>query len=355
MKSLIASFICLFVALGSFAQDIKVQVLNQVAGLIKVNADKRYVLLPVQESAPESDVRVVVNNKTQSTPRVKLAFDKIDYYVPLDVSAYKGKSVVLYVQVLADRNTVTPAERCLWTKQTKMSDSFDTKNVEKFRPAFHHTPEYGWMNDPNGQFYKDGVWHLYYQYNAYGSVWGNMSWAHSTSKDLIHWTHEPLAIDANGFGTIFSGSCVVDKGNTAGFGKDAVVAFFTSADCGRTEAQIQSMAYSKDGGKSFEFYNGNPVIASNNECRDPNIFWNEETKEWNLYLVSALTHEVWFYVSKDLKQWTKISAFGGYGCKDGVWECPDLMKLPVRGKKGEYKWVLIVNINPGGPYGGSAT
>ena len=354
-QKIILSLLAFLMSLAVSAQEVKVQVLNRVAGLIKIDTEKKYVLLPVQESAPESDLRVVVNNNTELSRRVKLAFDKIDYYVPMDVSAYKGKNVVFFVHVLADRNTVTPAEKCLWTKETKTSDSFDTKNVEKYRPSFHHTPEYGWMNDPNGQFYKDGVWHLYYQYNAYGSVWGNMSWAHSTSTDLIHWKHEPLAIDANGFGTIFSGSCVVDKENTAGFGKDAVVAFFTSADCGRTEAQFQSMAYSNDNGKTFQTYNGNPVIASNNECRDPNLYWNEETKEWNLYLVSALTYEVWFYTSKDLKNWKKVSAFGNHGNKGGVWECPDMMKLPVRGTKGESKWMLIVNINPGGPFGGSAT
>ncbi|MCF0202062.1 MAG: glycoside hydrolase family 32 protein, partial [Bacteroidaceae bacterium] len=102
-------------------------------------------------------------------------------------------------------------------------------------------------------------------------------------------------------------------------------------------------------------FNGNPVIASNNECRDPNLYWNEQTKEWNLYLVSALTYEVWFYTSKDLKHWTKASAFGNHGSKGGVWECPDLMKLPVRDRKGMEKYMLIVNINPGGPFGGSAT
>lgn len=355
MKSILLTLLFSFFTLGGFAQNVKVQTLGRVAALVKVDPSKKYVLIPIQETAPESNLRIVVDNKTVATPRAHLAVDKIDYYVPMDVSAYKGHNVLLYVQVLADRNTFTHVDESVWPKNIKMSDTFDTTNREKFRPAFHHTPEYGWMNDPNGQFYKDGVWHLYYQYNAYGSVWGNMSWAHSTSKDLIHWNHEPLAVDANGLGTVFSGSCVVDKNNTAGYGKDAVVGFFTSADVGYTESQMQSMVYSKDGGKTFDFYPANPVIASNNECRDPNLFWNEDTKEWNLYLVSALTHEVWFYASKDLKNWTKTGAFGGYGCKDGVWECPDLMKLPVRGKKGEYKWILIVNINPGGPYGGSAT
>ena len=355
MKYRILTLLISLISLNTPAQEVKVQVLNRVAGLIKVATNKKFVLLPVQESAPESEVRVVADNNTAFSRKVKLAFDKTDYYVPMDLSALKDKRVVLYVHVLADRNTVTPAEQCIWTKEVKTSDTFDTTNREKYRTAFHHTPLYGWMNDPNGQFYKDGVWHLYYQYNAYGSVWGNMSWAHSTSTDLIHWTHEPLAIDANGLGTIFSGSCVVDRDNTAGFGKDAVVAFFTSADCGRTEAQFQSMAYSTDNGKTFDIYQDNPVIASNDECRDPNLYWNEQTKEWNLYLVSALTHEIWFYTSKDLKNWEKVSAFGGHGSLDGVWECPDMMRLPVRGKKGESKWMLIVNINPGGPFGGSAT
>ena len=200
------------------------------------------------------------------------------------------------------------------------------------------------MNDPNGMFYKDGVWHLYYQYNPFGSQWENMNWAHSTSTDLMHWTYQGEAIQPDALGTIFSGSCVVDKDNTAGFGKDAVIAFYTSAGA----AQTQSIAYSTDNGKTFKKYVDNPIITSDvPDFRDPNVFWHEDTKQWILILAAGQQMNI--YSSKNLKDWKYESNFGeGYGNHGGVWECPDLLKV------GD-KWVLICNINPGGPFGGSAT
>jgi fructan beta-fructosidase len=201
------------------------------------------------------------------------------------------------------------------------------------------------MNDPNGMFYKDGVWHLYFQYNPYGSMWGNMTWGHSVSRDLIHWTHEPEAVLPDALGTVFSGSAIVDSTGSAGFGKNAVVAMYTSA----RENQTQSLAYSNDNGKTFTKYEGNPVLtAKEPDFRDPKMLWNDDTQEWNL--VMATGQKMNFYSSKDLKQWKYESSFGeGYGCHKGVWECPDLLRMP------NDKWVLVCNINPGGPYGGSAT
>ena len=240
-------------------------------------------------------------------------------------------------------------------KEMKLSDTFDTANREKFRPAYHHTPAYGWMNDPNGMFYKDGVYHLFYQYNPYGSMWENMTWGHSTSKDLIHWEAQPIAIEPDALGDIFSGSCVVDKKN------NRVVAFYTSAG---DRMQIQSMAISTDNGKTFQKYKGNPVLTSKEEdFRDPKCFWNPEIQKWNLIL--AVGQEMRIYSSSNLTDWTYESSFGltvnkatddvtELGCHDGVWECPDLIKLQVRGTD-KQKWLLICNINPGGPYGGSAT
>ncbi len=207
------------------------------------------------------------------------------------------------------------------------------------------------MNDPNGMFYKDGVWHLYYQWNPYGSKWQNMTWGHSSSTDLVNWNHHPAAIEANGLGAVFSGSSVVDTENTAGFGKNAVVALYTSADL----SQIQSIAHSADHGHTFEIYPGNPVITLESEARDPNMFWDTANNRWVLSLAHALDHEMLFFTSPDLKNWTLQSAFGkGKGAQDGVWECPDLFKLKVDGTD-EEKWVLVCNINPGGPFGGSAT
>ena len=331
------------------AQAQQVEFLGDNQSLVRINTNNRYLLIPVQERAEMAHVRVVKNNQLAQTFNVRLAVDKIDYFVPLDLNTVSGEAV-LQVKVPAQQhvNKAFKDYSC-WTSM-KYSDTFDSRNVEKFRPAYHHSPVYGWMNDPNGLFYKDGVWHLYYQWNPYGSQWENMTWGHSTSTDGLHWTPQPTAIEADALGAIFSGCCVVDKNNTAGFGNGAIVAYYTSAGA----RQTQSMAYSLDGGQTFTKYAGNPVIVSDvPDFRDPHIFWNEEAGFWNMVLASG--QEMNIYSSKDLKQWKHESNFGlTYGNHSGVWECPDLMKLPVDGT-GEQKWMLICNITPGGPFGGSAT
>ena len=331
------------------AQAQQVEFLGDNQSLVRINTNNRYLLIPVQERAEMAHVRVVKNNQLAQTFNVRLAVDKIDYFVPLDLNTVSGEAV-LQVKVPAQQhvNKAFKDYSC-WTSM-KYSDTFDSRNVEKFRPAYHHSPVYGWMNDPNGLFYKDGVWHLYYQWNPYGSQWENMTWGHSTSTDGLHWTPQPTAIEADALGAIFSGCCVVDKNNTAGYGNGAIVAYYTSAGA----RQTQSMAYSLDGGQTFTKYAGNPVIVSDvPDFRDPHIFWNEEAGFWNMVLASG--QEMSIYSSKDLKQWKHESNFGlTYGNHSGVWECPDLMKLPVDGT-GEQKWMLICNINPGGPFGGSAT
>ena len=331
------------------AQAQQVEFLGDNQSLVRINTNNRYLLIPVQERAEMAHVRVVKNNQLAQTFNVRLAVDKIDYFVPLDLNTVSGEAL-LQVKVPAQQhvNKAFKDYSC-WTSM-KYSDTFDSRNVEKFRPAYHHSPVYGWMNDPNGLFYKDGVWHLYYQWNPYGSQWENMTWGHSTSTDGLHWTPQPTAIEADALGAIFSGCCVVDKNNTAGFGNGAIVAYYTSAGA----RQTQSMAYSLDGGQTFTKYAGNPVIVSDvPDFRDPHIFWNEEAGFWNMVLASG--QEMSIYSSKDLKQWKHESNFGlTYGNHGGVWECPDLMKLPVDGT-GEQKWMLICNINPGGPFGGSAT
>lgn len=317
--------------------------------IIKTYQQQRYVLFPIEENASETSVKVIADNVCVQELKIRLAVGHVDYYVPFDLNAFQGKKVSFVIHMLQKNagNQVSD----LWSREIKTSDIYDIANREKFRPAFHHSPDYGWMNDPNGMFYKDGEWHLCYQHNLYGSMWGNMSWGHAVSKDLIHWKQLPTAIDQDAWGTIFSGSSVVDKNNTAGFGKNAIIAIYTSCD----QRQMQSLSYSTDNGRTFHKYADNPIIISDKECRDPKVFWNEKAGKWNLILASALEHEMWIYSSDDLKHWNKESVFGkGYGCQAGVWECPDLMELPVRGTK-EKKWIMIVNLNPGGLFGGSAT
>ena len=318
--------------------------------MVRVNdLTKNYLLLPVQEDVHESAVFVTVNGVAEPVRHVRLAVDRVDYMVPLELAPYAGKTVALDIHVGDGHRRTDVINDLCWEKMC-LSDEFSLENTEKYRPVFHHTPQYGWMNDPNGMFYHDGVYHLYYQFNPYGSMWGNMHWGHSSSRDLVNWEHHPVAIAPDQWGTIFSGSAVVDKDNTSGFGEGAVVAMYTS--CSLT--QKQSIAYSLDGGMTFTKYEGNPVIQAPQECRDPKVFWNEETGCWNCVLVSPLEYEAWIYSSSDLKNWKKESEFGGHGNVSAIWECPDLFKVSDPAT-GESKWVLLININPGGPAGGSAT
>ena len=350
---IIATFLIIIMNIGICAAQsagLKIHYLGANHSLVQVQEAQKYLLLPVEEAAPEATVNVLVNNKTDQSFLVRLAVNRIDYLVPFALEQYKGKTVTFDIHTGNSRANVRDAMADACWKELRLSDTFDDANREEFRPLYHHSPLYGWMNDPNGMFYKDGEYHLYYQWNPYGSMWGNMNWGHSSSKDLISWQHHPVAIQPNGLGTVFSGSSVVDKDNTAGFGKGAVIAIYTSAGA----SQMQSLAYSLDNGMTFHVYENNPIIAADKECRDPNMFWHEKSGKWILILAAALEKEMWIYSSPDLKNWTKESSFGhGYGAQDGVWECPDLMELPVRGTD-RTKWVLICNINPGGPFGGSA-
>ena len=218
---------------------------------------------------------------------------------------------------------------------------------ETYRPQIHFTPAQNWMNDPNGMVYYDGVYHLFYQYNPQSNDWGNMSWGHAISTDLIHWTEQAVAMTRDELGDIFSGSAVIDKDNTAGFGANAMVALYTSA----SDVQQQSIAYSTDGGKNFIRYTGNPVIRNNDDnLRDPKVFWHEETKQWVMALAKGWKMGVEFYTSPDLKNWTHQSAFFKElaGRPSIQWECPDLIRM-------DNKWVLLVSVNPGGPVLGSGT
>jgi len=256
---------------------------------------------------------------------------------------------------------------------------------EQYRPQYHFTPEKNWMNDPNGMVYHKGIYHLYYQYNPTGSRWGNMSWGHASSPDLLHWTEHPIALefrkDANGVAVeyIFSGSVVVDAENTSGFGTKAnppLVAMYTSAyaqdytlPSGKTiskDQQSQSIAYSLDDGLTWTTYDSqNPVIQlppaqylsadTKNNFRDPAVFWHDGRQHWVMVLALPNVHKLLIYTSKDLKSWTQVSDFGPANAVSGQWECPGIFPLPVDGDKKNVKWVAQIGLNPGGPNIGSGT
>ena len=317
--------------------------------LVQINTNQRYLLLPVEEVMPDVRVSMIVNNKEVNVADVRLAVNRVDYFVPLDLSAYAGKNILLKFK-LGSNDPIRGKLSAVCCKEMKLSDTFDTGNREKFRPTYHFSPLYGWMNDPNGMVYKDGEYHLFYQYNPYGSKWGNMSWGHAISQDLVNWKHLPVAIAPDALGTIFSGSAVVDFDNTAGFGAGAIIAIYTQ----NSDRQVQSIAYSTDNGRTFTKYENNPVLTSEaRDFRDPKVFWYENTKRW--IMVLAVGQEMQIFSSPNLKDWTFESRFGeGQGAHGGVWECPDLFELPVEGTN-DKKWVLLCNLNPGGPFGGSAT
>ncbi|OWP62240.1 glycosyl hydrolase family 32 [Hymenobacter amundsenii] len=228
----------------------------------------------------------------------------------------------------------------------------------QYRPAYHFAPAAHWMNDPNGMVYLNGTYHLYFQYYPDGMVWGPMHWGHATSRDLVRWQEQPIALYPDSLGWIFSGSAVIDANNTAGFGKNAMVAIFTHHNDPEEKKhtnkhQYQSLAYSLDEGKTWTKYAGNPVLPNPGiqDFRDPKVSWHEASRQWVMTL--ATKDRITFYGSPNLKNWTKLSEFGEkVGAHGGVWECPDLFPLQL---KGQTYWVLIVNLNPGAPNGGSGT
>nr|WEI57565.1 putative GH32 family protein [Micropterna sequax] len=309
---------------------------------LSLRIDKKYLLVPIEDKGTISHLHLEAEGKVVSPQLdIRVAQSKIDYWMPIDVEQYKGKELTLLFDQLAKDN--------IGYSQIKQSDDYHFDYNEKYRPHYHFTPKYGWMNDPNGMVYVDGEYHLFYQYNPYGSAWGNMNWGHTVSKDLKKWEHLPVAISPDSLGAIFSGSAIIDKDNTAGFGKGAMVVIYTSAG----KVQTQSIAYSTDKGRTFHKYDHNPVLSDANhvDFRDPKVAWHEATKQWIMTLATGQT--ITFYASPNLKEWTKLSDFGtGIGGHGGVWECPDLFPMTYNGQT---KWVLFVSINPGGPNGGSAT
>ena len=343
-RTIISSAIAAIAALTATtakAQTINVEHKGDTT-IIVVDNPTRYLILPIEEERGEAKVKLDLGRADDTWMDIRLAIDRIDYEVPFELTAGK-RAVVKMLNI--DRNALA-------LKKMRLSDTWDVNNTDYYRPIYHHTPQYGWMNDANGLVYKDGEYHLYFQYNPYGSKWGNMHWGHSVSRDLVHWEHLKPAIARDTLGHIFSGSTVVDKYNSAGYGKDAIIAFYTSAS--DKNGQIQCMAYSKDNGRTFTKYEGNPILTpfdGSKDFRDPKVFRYEPAKAW--YMIVSADKEMRFYKSTNLREWEYVSAFGqGYGAQPNQFECPDFFPMTINGKQ---KWVMIVNINPGCFFGGSCT
>ena len=327
LQTLLICSIFMNISLLALAADpsLLIKDLGEGHCLVRVNTTQKYLLLPVEDTSPDVRISMIADNKEVKSFDVRLAINKVDYFVPVDLSDYSGKLVSFKFKMNSNdpvRVNLSP-DNTACCREMKLSDTFDTTNREKFRPVYHFSPLYGWMNDPNGMVYKDGEYHLFYQHNPYGSKWGNMNWGHAISKDLINWEYRPDAITPDAFGTIFSGSAVVDHNNTAGFGAGAIIAIYTQ----NGDRQVQSIAYSTDNGRTFTKYADNPVLVSEaRDFRDPKVFWYEGTKRW--IMVLAVGQEMQFFSSPNLKNWTFESSFGkGQGAHGNVWECPDLFSV----------------------------
>lgn len=311
---------------SAFAQKMNIEHKGDTT-IVKVENPTKYLLLPIQEEKDEAQVILSTGDKEDTWMDVRLAQNGVDYFVPFSLEKNAaGKSVkgnVATVKILGLKKDA------LAVNLMKLSNTFDTTNTDYYCPSYHFTPLYGWMNDPNGMVYKDGEYHLYFQYNPYGSKWGNMHWGHAVSKDLVHWEHLDPAIARDPVGHIFSGSSVIDKKNTAGFGKNAIIAIYTNNSVNHDE--VQCLAYSNDNGRTFTKYEGNPVLTPFDglkDFRDPKVFWYEKGKCW--YMIVSADKEMRLYKSKNLKKWNYVSAFGkGIGQQPCQYECPDLFQLPV--------------------------
>ncbi len=286
----------------------------------------RYLHLPVQNGAPKRRMTLAVDGRPLREFEIELAVGKPDFWTFADLQEYRGRTLVVSVDA-------PPAGDGL--AATVLAETIpdpDGAYRERLRPQFHFSSRRGWLNDPNGLVYQDGEYHLFYQHNPYGREWGNMHWGHAVSPDLVRWRELPIALYPRRFGDwAFSGSAVVDRADTGGFGaggKAAMVLAFTST--GRGEC----IASSLDGGRTWSEFAGNPVVK--HVGRDPKLLWHEPTRRWIMavYDEGEGRRSIDFYASPDLKAWTYLSR------SDGYFECPDLFPLAVDGDPGRVLWVL---------------
>jgi len=301
--------------------------------------DRRYLNLPIKNGAKKRVVTLLVDGKPVVRNDIELADDKPDWWAPMDVSVWKGKTITLHVDKLSENSKALT--------QIEPSDAIkgaDKLYAEPLRGQFHFSPRRGWTNDPNGMVFFNGEYHLFFQHNPYGWGWGNMHWGHAVSKDMVHWEELGDKLLPDNLGPMFSGSAVVDHNNTSGFGKDGkppLVLIYTAAG----NPTVQCIAYSTDG-RTFTKYDKNPVVKQvTGGNRDPKAMWHEATKKWVMVLYVELKgkHTVHFFTSPNLKEWELASILdGGTAGKDGyLFECPDFFELPVDGDAKNRKWVIL--------------
>lgn len=299
----------------------------------KLVLTKRYLNLPVQNGAPRQKMTLTVEGALVRMFEIELAVGKPDFWVFMDVHSFQGKEAVLRAEQVPVGST---GFDMIYHDDSIKDES--TFYQEELRQQLHFSSRCGWNNDPNGLVYYDEEYHLFYQHNPYGWNWGNMHWGHAVSEDLIHWQELPDALYPDEFGTMFSGSAVVDHSNTSGFktGRENVLVAVYTAD--NPEMQVQCIAYSNDRGRTWTKYEGNAIIGDRREIagsrniRDPKVFWHEPTNKWVMVLFEGTGNSI--FTSDNLKNWEFESHINEF------WECPELFALPVDGDHGNKKWVM---------------
>ncbi len=310
---LIALFFLLLPSCGTKDNKPANNEIDEVSLLIK----SKYLNLPVSQSADRAKMTFSADGLQFKEFAIRLAPEKPDYWVFWDISEYSGKEI-----------TINYSGNGAGLKNIYQDDRIageDSLYKEVNRPQMHFSSRRGWNNDPNGLVWQNGEYHLYYQHNPFEKFWENMHWGHAVSSDLVHWKEVGIALEPDSLGTMFSGSAVIDKDNLGGWGKDALVAFYTAAG----KKMTQNIAWSTDNGRTFKKYEGNPILGPD---RDPKVFWYEPDKTWVMVLYNDNYNII--YNSKDLKHWEQKSTVPGF------YECPEFFELPVDGNSNNKKWVM---------------
>jgi sucrose-6-phosphate hydrolase SacC (GH32 family) len=297
----------------------------------EITVAAQFLLFPVQAGGKDRKLEVLSGDQIVRSFDIALADQTADWWAPLDVSPWRGKTLTLRVEKLPANSKGLEL-----VEQSDALKGSDNLYHEALRPQIHFSARRGWLNDPNGLVFLNGEYHLFFQHNPYGWNWGNMHWGHAVSRDLVHWEERAEALYPDRFGPMFSGSAVVDWKNTSGLGKPGeppLVLFYTAAG----NPTVQCLASSTDGGRTFEKFDGNPIVKQFTPGnRDPKVLWHEPTKQWVmvLYVEIEKEHTIHFLTSPNLKDWTVTDIV------KGLFECPDLFELPVDGDAKNNKWVL---------------
>ncbi|MDB5295796.1 MAG: sacC [Phycisphaerales bacterium] len=306
---------------------------------VVVTSAARWLNLPVKNGAKPRQVTVSVGGRVVRSFTIEAADGDPDWWAAVDVSAWAKQPLTVQVDRLPDDSQFLANVDAGDARKGR-------RNLyrEPLRPQFHFSPARGWLNDPNGLSFYNGEYHLFFQFNPYGTKWGNMHWGHAVSTDLLHWRELGVALYPDALGMMYSGSAVVDWANTSGLGspgKPPLVLAYTADG-----ADVQCLASSTDG-RAFAKFAANPVVPKiTGGNRDPKVFWHEPTKRWVMALYvgerppmpkaakAETVHTVRFLTSPDMKAWTESGRIEGY------YECPDLFPLAVDGDATDVRWVL---------------